>query len=138
METEFIDQSDLDLLAEQMKKKNDSFLDGRQFDIKAKKNETEVYVTVTLRNNDESFYYPVELRVKFATEELTPRKAVLLLVDYADLYYEDFLTEGENLLLPIDWASQQYEAVDFEIRGQILNKKLEKMADELLANENLN
>ena len=43
------------------------------------------------------------------------------------------LDSEENLLLPIDWCKHEYDTVEFEMRGQVLNKKLEKMADEILA-----
>ena len=133
MEEQFLTTEELLALATQMTKKNGSFLHDRQFDIQANKTDNNVVVKVTLSNKDESFYYPVELRMNFNDEELLPRKAALHLIDYADLYFEDFLTEGEKLLIPIDWAKHEYDTVEFEMRGQILNKKLESMADEFLA-----
>ena len=133
MQELFVTEEELKELAEQMSKKNQAFLQDRQFYIHAEKTDNSVFVTVTLKNKDESYFYPVELRMNFEQEELIARKGALHLVDYADLYFEDFLTEGESLYLQIDWAKHEYDTVEFEMRGQVRNKKLESMADEILA-----
>ena len=108
-------------------------LNGRSFSIEAKVDEPGVYVQTTLENEDKSFVYPVEARLEYKKEEMTQNKAVLFLVDYIDTYFEEYLLEeDEELYLPIDWAKHTYDAVEFEVRGQIKNEKLEDMADELL------
>ena len=64
---------------------------------------------------------------------MTANEAALFLIDYIDTYFEEFLLEeDEELYLPIDWAKHTYEAVEFEVKGQIKNEKLEDMADDLL------
>ena len=129
----FITQEELNELASAMDEKYRIGLNGRSFSIEAKVDEPGVYVQTTLENEDKSFVYPVEARLEYKKEEMTQNKAVLFLVDYIDTYFEEYLLEeDEELYLPIDWAKHTYDAVEFEVRGQIKNEKLEDMADELL------
>ena len=108
------------------------YLQGRSFAIVAMECEGALYVTTLLSNSDESFYYPVDTRIDYKAEEMSRYDAFIFLVDYLDLYFEEYLTEDDDLLLTIDWTFHQYDAVDFQMKGQIINKKMEKMADELL------
>lgn len=127
-------QSDAwDELATLLNKKYKVQLDDKSFSVSAKMEEGVVSVTVVLKNKDESFYYPVEARVKHIEEELSPGEALYFLVDYIDTYFEEYLTEDDNIYLPIDWASFEYEAVSFELKGQILNRKADLLADQLLS-----
>lgn len=120
-------------LAEAMNTKYRLALVKRKFSIKVSHEGRAVYVSVLLSNEDESYYYPVEGRILHEEEGLAPRKAALFLIDYIDMYFEEFLLEeDESIYIPIDWTDHQYEATDFQIRGQILNRKLEAMADEWL------
>jgi len=54
------------------------------------------------------------------------------LLNYIDAYIEEFLTGGEETYLPIDWANYDCEGLELQLRGQILNIKLEEQADQLL------
>ena len=121
-----------DLLAEAMNGKYAAFLAGRCFAITAEEIDGALHVTTLLRNSDESFYYPVATRIDYKAEELSLHQAFMFLVDYIDSYFEEYLTEDDDLFLPIDWTHHQYEATDFQIKGQILNKKAEDLADKLL------
>ena len=108
-------------------------LNGRSFAVEAKLEGIGVLVKVTLEHPDKTFVYPAEARIDFKKEEMTANEAALFLIDYIDTYFEEFLLEeDEELYLPIDWAKHTYEAVDFEVKGQIKNEKLEDMADDLL------
>ena len=120
-------------LASIMEAKYSSYLDNRTFKIVCKKAELAVEVTITLSNVDESYVYPVETRMNYLEEELKPREAALFLVNYVDSYFEDFLTDGESVLLPIAWKAMSYEGNDFLMKGQILNKRAERWADDILA-----
>lgn len=107
----------------------------REFQVDVISKDKGVYVTVLLANADQSYYYPVEARIIYENQELTLHKAALFLVDYIDIYFEEFLLEeDESIYVPIDWADHQYDAIDFQIRGQIRNRKLENLADEWLGN----
>lgn len=129
----FLAQVELNELAEAMDAKYRIGLNGRSFAVEAKIEGIAVYVKVTLEHVEKTFVYPAEARIDFKKEEMTANEAVLFLIDYIDTYFEEFLLEeDEELYLPIDWSKQKYEAVEFEVRGQIKNEKLEDMADDIL------
>ncbi|HYX35551.1 MAG TPA: hypothetical protein VE954_20840 [Oligoflexus sp.] len=134
--SEFLTQEDCDALAKTMESKYAMALKGRGFQVEAEVKGRGVFVKVVLSNHDKSYYYPVEARVLYEKEELQKGEAALFLLDYIDTYFEEYLTqEHEDVYLPIDWADYQYEAVDFQMRGQILNLKLEEMAEQLLKSD---
>jgi hypothetical protein len=131
--SEFLSQDECNALAQTMESKYAMALKARHFKIEAEVKGRGVFVKVILANQDRSYYYPVEARVMYEKEELQRGEAALFLIDYIDSYFEDFLThENEEIYLPIDWGDFQYEAIDFQVRGQILNLKLEEMAEQLL------
>ncbi|WP_141732052.1 hypothetical protein [Oligoflexus tunisiensis] len=134
-ESDFLNQDDCDALAKAMESKYAMALKGRSFKVEAEVKGRGVFVKVILSNQDRSYYYPVEARVLYEKEELQRGEAALFLLDYIDAYFDEYLTqENEEIYLPIDWADFQYEAVDFQMRGQILNLKLEELAEQLLKN----
>jgi len=118
-----------------LNKKYAIFLDKRIFSISSSLTDAEIRVCVTLHDDKHSFHYPVEARINPDPEEMTEQQTAVFLIDYIDLYFEQYFEEGEELLLPIAWAKHHYEAVEFELRGQIQNKYLEEQADKLLENQ---
>jgi len=128
-----ITEQERSALAEAMNSKYRLARGERQFEVEVTRKGKGVYVMVLLANADQSFYYPVEARIIWENQDLTAHKAALFLVDYIDIYFEEFLLEeDEQMYVPIDWADHQYDAIDFQIRGQIRNRKLENQADEWL------
>jgi len=125
--------ADVNALAGAMNQKYASLLDERRFQITAQNDKGSVTVKVICENPDQSYHYPVEARINHVQEEMDAAEAALFLIDYVDLYFNDYFGDDEDLFLPIDWKDTQYDAVDFQIRGQVLNLKLERMADEFLA-----
>ncbi len=91
-------------------------------------------VNVTLKCDDQSYYYPVQGRIEIESQNI--RDSVLALLDYIDCYFEEFFQEDENIYLPIDWKEYAFEGLQFHLRGQILNLKSEAAADLLLNTEN--
>ncbi len=129
----FLTPEECRALAEAMEKKYAVAIGQRRFSITASQSDEAVEVQVLLASGDESFYYPVEARIKHGAEDLTAGRAAVFLIDYIDLYFEEFLMEeDEELFLPIDWANHEWDTVNFQIRGQILNRKAEALADALL------
>lgn len=90
-------------------------------------------VKVTLSNSDESYFYPVEASADL-TEVSQPNPKALqeLLLDFVDYYYGRYLAEERDLYLPIDWAPVVFGEDTVMARGQVLNLKAERLADELL------
>lgn len=132
LNTKFLSQVECNDLADMMQQKYGLYLDGRSFEVTAETQPADVVlVKALLRNEDDSFHYPVEARMKYKTEEMSPREAAIFLIDYLDVYFEEYF-EDDSLFLPIDWSDHVYCGTEFQVRGQIFNLKVEKMADELL------
>lgn len=127
-----LEKSEYAILASAMNDKYTIYLDDRSFYITAEADGNGIRVVTTLSNQDGSYHYPVEARILHDEENLKPRKATLFLIDYIDAYFEDYLTELESTYLRIDWSDVEYEGVEFQMRGQVINRKVEEMADKLL------
>jgi hypothetical protein len=95
------------------------------------------YVKVTLRNSSGSFFYPVEGRIDFGRYDMSRRDAGLVIADFIDCYFEEFFKENGECYLPIDWTDYQYEEVNLQVRGQILNLAIEQFADDILAGKDV-
>ena len=119
-------------LASLLEKKYGAWLGQRFFEVHSSSQFAVVSVKVTLRNADKSFFYPIEGRIQFEDQDLKADAARDLLMDYIDAYLEEFLTGGEETYLPIDWANFDCDGVELQLRGQILNIKLEELANQLL------
>jgi hypothetical protein len=133
MSDSFVSTQELIDLAKAMDTKYQHFLNGRNFTINALTDNLGVYVTTTLASEDSRFVYPVEARLDFKAEEFSQRDGAFFLIDYIDLYFEDYLMETEEeTLIPIDWTDFEWDTVKFQMRAQILNSKLEAEADQLL------
>ncbi|MBP9708377.1 MAG: hypothetical protein KBD78_12090 [Oligoflexales bacterium] len=89
-------------------------------------------VTITLKNQDESFFYPVTARMNINGQEITVENARQLLIEFIDAYFEEFFREGEQVYLPIEWGAFELNGYALQAKGQILNNKLERLADEWL------
>jgi len=91
------------------------------------------YVTLILKNQDESFYYPVESSLSLKDNpELDEEGAKIALLDFIGGYFEDYFEENRETYITIDWAKHKVEDLTLYARGQVLNKKLENMADDIL------
>lgn len=128
-------QHELEELTKIMNIRYAPYLRSRFFEISTGKAPGFSLVTMTLRNADESFYYPVEGRLDCDAQDLSHRESCLFLLDYIELYFNEFLKDGEDTFIPIDWSPFQCEGVSFELKGQVLNRKYSKMADRLLGEE---
>ena len=91
-----------------------------------------LWVQSLLSNSSESFHYAVEA---FATKHDSKhqRAQAFFLLAYIDSYWEEYFSADENVYLPIDWTEHCYQEEVFFIKGQVLNLKAERLADELLA-----
>lgn len=119
-------------LTQIMQLKYAAYLHGREFSISITPQAQEVCVTVTLANLDESFFYPVEGRIDLQDTELSVKDASLLLLDFIDSYFEEFFQEDERVYIPIDWNPYQFDGCTIYARGQVLNRLMERQADQFL------
>jgi hypothetical protein len=120
-------------VANLFEKKYGTWLGQRFFEVTSATQSAVVTVKVTLRNADKSFFYPIEGRIQFEDQDMKVDDARNFLLNYIDAYIEEFLTGGEETYLPIDWANYDCEGLELQLRGQILNIKLEEQADQLLS-----
>ncbi|MCX6112999.1 MAG: hypothetical protein NTY22_06955 [Proteobacteria bacterium] len=91
------------------------------------------YITLALKNQDESFYYPVETSISLKeNHELDAEGARIALLDFIGSYFEDYFEENRETSIPIDWTLYKADDLTLYARGQVLNKKLENMADDIL------
>lgn len=109
----------------------------RSFELTTKVDSVGAYVTTTLSNADRSFVYPVEGRMVHKEQNIAPKEAQLLLIDYIDHYFSEYFHEDEKVFLPIDWCTYTYETVELQLRGQVVNQKAQDQADELLQGASL-
>lgn len=131
--TTWFDQIECEDLARLLDRKFAGLRAQRYFAVEFSKDAQGVYAKVTLRNESGSYFYPVEARIAFADTDLSDRAAAMFLLDYITEYFAEYFREDGDCYLPIDWTEYQWDGVGFQVKGQILNLELEKMADELLA-----
>lgn len=131
--TDFVTTTECTEIATLMGRKYSTFLKQRFFEVVTTKDSHGVYAKITLQNQSGSFYYPVEGRMAHLDHDMSARDASLFLFDYIDAYFAEYFREDGDMYLPIDWADYDSEGVPFQLKGQILNLEVERMADELLA-----
>ncbi len=107
---------------------------SRWFAVDAAELEGYTWVQVLLRNDANSFHYPVEARIATSTTRPQLAQAFFLLA-FINSYWEEFFAEDENVFIPIDWSPYEHQGEKFHLRGQVFNRRIEKMADELLAEQ---
>jgi len=120
-------------IASLLERKYGAWLGRRYFEIDSRIEGPVVNVTILLRDADKSFYYPIEGRINFGDQDLTVESAKDFLLDFMDAYVEEFLSGGEETYLTLDWSTYDCDGIELQMRGQILNLRLESMADELMS-----
>jgi len=108
-------------------------LGDKFFTFQSTSNGSETHVTITLQNNKKTFFYPIEARMQTKSQGVTTIASVDLLVDYINCYLEQYFESGGDVYLPIDWTTFDVEGIALQMRGQILNKYAEDLADALLS-----
>lgn len=129
-----IKDSEIDDLTKIINTKYAAHLNGRVFKIFISSTDNTATAKVLLSDKLNTFHYPVEGTISHTEQEVSPRDGLLLLIDYIDLYFEEFFKDDESIYLPIDWSEHEFEGSKLYIRGQILNLERENKADEWLEN----
>lgn len=111
------------------------YLKGRFFRLSVSADNFAAYVTVTLLSQDESFYYPVEARVAHKDQGIEPKEAVFAVLDYIDIYFDEYFREAENTFLPVDWTTYTFEDMELDLKAQVKNKKAEDLASQILSGD---
>ena len=112
-----------------------SHLKDRSFQVGYCENKEEILSSITLFNQDKSFFYQVEAKVSHKeSKDISSKEALFILLDYIDVYFEEYFKEEEDVFIPIDWYDVQFENLSFQMRGQVRNLHSEFLADEILKN----
>ncbi|MFK7872115.1 MAG: hypothetical protein AB8C84_02945 [Oligoflexales bacterium] len=108
-------------------------LNDRRFHLSTSVEKNTVAAKVTLENSDQSFHYPVEARMMISEDsKLSVFDATAWIVDAIDMYFDEYLNGDESTFLPIDWTEFSTEGHIYQMRGQVMNRKLEDLGDEWL------
>lgn len=120
-------------IANLLDSKYTAYLGDRFFSVHYEINKDYGNITITLATFDKEFYYPIDGYIDIKKHNLSGEEALILLSDYIDSYLENYFQSEGDVLLPIDWAEFKHQDFTLYLRGQILNKKLENLADQILA-----
>lgn len=119
-------------IGELLQKKYSPFLQNEEFWVESGYNREQVQILVNLRSKDESIEYPVECVYLVADNvENSPEDTAYLMLDYLDVYWSEYLTEGRDTFFPLDWSKHTCEGVEFFIRGFVRNVQLEREAEKI-------
>lgn len=117
--------------------KYQSLLTNEKFVVESGWDSQQVQIKVTLESKDQAVFYPIELiHVHESTEDQSAahtcyEEVASLMLDYIDVYWQEYLSDGRDVFVPLSWAKHTCEGVDFYIRGFVRNRSLEEQADEL-------
>lgn len=109
-----------------------AYLKDRSFTISHTNDKQDIHCSITLENPQGTFVYKVEAAVSKKNLALKDKEALLVMLDYIDIYFDEYLKGEENVYIPIDWTDYTFENLTFKMRGQVRNRKAEDLADELL------
>lgn len=95
--------------------------------------ENTLFITATLKNFEETFYYPFETSISLHDNpSLKEEEAKLILLDFIGEYFEEYFLSDRQIYIPIDWVAYEYSKNKVYAKAQIINKKLEELADNYL------
>ncbi|MES2614870.1 MAG: hypothetical protein V4591_05595 [Bdellovibrionota bacterium] len=109
------------------------YFNKESFEIEAGFNKVQVQIKISLKKNDNSFLYPVELLCMYEDySHLKPEEVAQIMLDYIDTYWFEYFSDDRNVFVPLDWSQHQCENICFFLRGFIRHVSLEMQADSLL------
>jgi hypothetical protein len=117
-------------------KKYAPFLQNEEFVVESGKNREQLQIRMNLRGKDGGVEYPVESVYPYDEgSERDLDDVVMLMLDYLDSYWHEYLSSGRDTFLTLDWSKHTCEGVDFFVRGFVRHVALEAEADRLLEEE---
>ncbi len=127
------DKDELIQLTEILNTKHSIYLSQEIFEVEAGFNKIQIQLQVSLKKEDGSSVYPIEIVCPCDDNyELKIKETSYTIIDYMDLYWSEYFIEERNLFLPIDWQKHECEGVSFFLRGFVRRLSLEEEADSLL------
>lgn len=129
MPGQVLEASEMQNIASLLNRKYAGLIKDRYFEVETSLDFRGVYAKLILRNQSGSFFYPVEGRIQHMAHARSVREAGLLLLDHLTDYFDQYLHSDGEVYLPIDWEDYEVEGVCFQMKGQILNLEMERLAD---------
>lgn len=109
------------------------YLEDEEFVVEAGFDAERVQVRMTLRKRDGSVAYPIEcVHLREPGSKDTPFALATTMLDYLEIYWAEYLGEGRDTFVTLDWSSHTFEDAVFQVRGSVRHLSLEAQADELL------
>lgn len=116
-----------------LNKKHFVYLEKESLEIESGVSAEQIQIRVSLIKNDNSTCYPIEcIFVKETAEGFKESEIAVSMLDYLDIYWENYFTEERNVFILLDWSLHEFEGITFYMRGFIRNLQLEAHADEFL------
>ncbi len=123
-------------ISELLEKKHSPFLEGEEFLVESGRNLDQIQIQINLRKKDGSIEYPIECVYPVdSANDRDPSDVAYLMLDYLDVYWHEYLSDGRDTFFPIDWSKHTCEGVEFFVRGFVRNVKLEREAEKLFEEE---
>lgn len=111
---------------------------GEHFSLEGRAEPDAFTLVLTLENADKSLYVPAELAFVIADNpKSSPDEAREVLLDFGDYFFDRYFKEGRSVTLPIDWEAFPIGDHEVRARGWERNRRLEELADRLLAGESI-
>lgn len=115
-----------------LEKKYAAYLNDEVFVLEAGSTATQVQLRLTLAKRDGSYSYPIECVLpRSPQDDVSPDDAGIILLDYLDVYWNEFLTEGRDTWVTIDWSEHHSQGLTFYLRGFPRNLAAEQEAEAL-------
>jgi len=93
----------------------------------------EVELRVELANADDTDVLTLEGRVDLVENDIQdPAEGKHLLMDFLDEVLIEYFEDDRDLRPDLDWKSYDYQSREVWVRGERRNRKLDRLADELL------
>ena len=116
-----------------LSKKHLLYLENETFEIDSGTLSDQIQICISLIKNDKSTYYPIEcIFIKESNHSIKETEIAFTMLDYVDLYWENYFSEERNVFIPLDWSKHEFEGVSFYMRGFVRNLHLESQAEAYL------
>ena len=97
-------QEEMEFISQRLLSDNFHSLQGKVFDITCQHSKDTVYLRVLLRNEDSSFFYPIDAQYKLRNSKDKPKLITPMIIDYIQAYLNEYF-QDENLFLTIESVS---------------------------------
>ncbi len=103
-------------------------------------NHGEAHLTLTLSDAEEEAVLTIEGRIDLEANDIQdPSEGKEAVMDFIDEALQEFFSSGRSWRPPLDWSAYEGagEVPTMWLRGDLVNLKLERMADALLEGSDL-